>query len=140
MASRLSAAPSPDMGGLTQEVAALREEVRALASTSTPIIPPMPVPTSVRPAFEIDLFADEEPPMDRGKRPHSPEDQGPSDAEYETDLRRAVKASQVEYQAIHIEADQRARGASASQSVPPPDAPSTTQVDNPAAGGPTFGA
>ena len=99
MASRLKAALGLDMTDLTQEVGVLREEVRDLASSNTPIIPPMPAQTSMRPAFEVDLFSDEEPPMDRCKRPRSPEDQGDSDTEYESDLRRAVKDSQVEYYA-----------------------------------------
>ena len=88
----------------------------------------------------MDLFADEEPPIDRGKCPCNPEKQMDSGYEFEGDLRRVVKASRMEYHAIQIAEEHRARGASSIQAPSPPDAPSREprgQTDDPAMGRPT---
>ena len=143
MVTRMGSAHGPDITVLSHEVALLREDVCALAPSSAPIIPPMPVLAPLRSAFEVDLFADEESPMDRGKRPHSPKDQVDSAEDYEGDLQRMVKDYRMEYHASQIAEEQRARGASSSQAPPPPDAPSREprgQTDDPTIGGPTFGA
>ena len=121
----------------------MREQIRALAPSSTSVIPPMLISTPMRLAFEVDLFADEEPPIDGGTRPRSPKDQDDSGDEFEGDFWRAIKASRVEYHASQIAQEQRERGASSSQVPTMQDAPSNEpreHVDDPTVDGPTFGA
>ena len=124
MGSRLREAHISDLTGLTKEVDAFREEVQDLAIIHIPIIPPIPtsVPTALD--FEVDLFADEEPPIAKGKRPQIPKGRTDSEDEFEIDLWRVTKSSRVEYHASQIAHEQRALGSSSSQPPLSPDAPS----------------